>query len=162
MIRLIAPAIFGISLVASLPAGAEVAVTGSDSSVTVEARGATLIEIVSELKKKTGVRIDLQGTVGSSIDGDFGGSVEDAIAQMLRNDSFVISKIDTNDGPALRIVVFDQGKQSAAIAATTTEGDVQPSQLPQDDSRPIPPADQRDSTLRVLPLKARIRKIGKF
>ena len=88
------------------PAYADLSVTGDSSGVTVDATSASLRDIIDGLVKQTGMKIDLEGTDDTAIDGKFTGSVADVLTQMLRNMSFMIT--DPVDGSAagLRVVII--------------------------------------------------------
>lgn len=93
-----------------LPGGAESIVTGTIDFITVEARGATLEELVGALSQQTGRRIDLEGSDDRAIDGAYRGSVEDVLGQILRNTSFVISQRDGANGSILVITLLTEPK----------------------------------------------------
>ena len=104
--RLLLPAVLGLTILWAWPASAELSVSGEADDLTVEAKDATFSEVVDGIVNQTGMQISIEGTDDPSIDGDFHGSVADVLTEMLRNTSFLISAADDTDQPGLHVVIF--------------------------------------------------------
>ncbi len=133
--RFLLPAVlFGLAAAAA-PAYAETTVTGEPTDVTVEASGATLREVVDAVAGETGMTINLEGSEEMPVDGKFEGAVEEVLARILRNMSFVISALDDKSG--LRIHVLGEGVAATAPPPSMEAGVFDPMQQPAQ-----PPPDQ--------------------
>ena len=91
------------------PASAEVSIAGTADYVSIEAKGATLQEIVGAVTDKTGVAIEIKGSTDRQFEGAFHGPVEDVLAQILRNTSFALTEDDPANGLKLHLLLLNSG-----------------------------------------------------
>ena len=126
--RPLLPAILCLTILLAWPASAELSLSGEAGDITVEAKAATFSEIINGIIDRTGMQISVEGTDDPSIDGDFHGSVQDVLTEMLRNTSFLISAAgDDADQPGLHVIIF--GPAVEPVAPPVPEGgnpDLQP------------------------------------
>jgi hypothetical protein len=138
--RLLLPAVLSLTILWAWPASAELSVSGEAGDVTVEAKAATFSEIIDGIINRTGMQISVEGTDDPSIDGDFRGSVQDVLTEMLRNTSFLISAAgDDADQPSLHVVIF--GPAVEPVAPPLPEADNPELQPPPDSAgdQALPP-----------------------
>ena len=138
--RLLPPAIIGLTLLGAWPAMAELSVSGGADDVTVEAKDAAFSEVVDGIVNQTGVQISVEGSDAPTIDGDFRGPVEDVLTEMLRNTSFLISPGDDSDQPGLHVVILGPAVEPVAPPVPESDNpDMQPPpDLSGDQSAPPP------------------------
>jgi hypothetical protein len=99
-------------LVAPPVACAETRISGTGEAVRVEARGATLEEVLAALAGKFDLRYRAKVPLGRPVDGVFAGSLSRVIARLLEGYDRVVKS-----GPAgIEVIILGVSQRSSAAA----------------------------------------------
>lgn len=105
-----------LACVATVRAGAEVQLSGTQDKVVLRAKNATLDEILSGIQSTFNVRVQLTGSTARQFTGAYAGAVRRVLSRLLDGEDYVISS--AADGVTIVLVDRKGGAPTAAKVAS--------------------------------------------
>lgn len=110
-----------VMVIAGVRAGAEVQLSGTEDQFVLQAKNATIGEIVSGIQSTFNVKVRLTGSTARQFTGSYAGSLRRVLSRLLDGEDYIISS--AADGMTIALLDRSGGARNAtAIAARVAGG----------------------------------------
>jgi hypothetical protein len=106
--------------VACVCAGAEVQLSGTEDKFLLQAKNATIGEIISGIQSRLNIKIQLSGSTPRQFTGAYAGSLRRVLSRLLGGEDYIIGS--TADGMSIVLLDRNGGARNAAAVGTRVAG----------------------------------------